>query len=354
MNTGEIRPHQLLTMVYRLLAVLLAGMCTATSYSAIDPAKVGLVHHPVEHPELGRIDVYVANVMLERTLPLLLFLDGSGPSALFTVRVNAEGQKALYSTIPFDYLQLAERYHVAFVGKPGIAMVDTSDGPSPPVGPFTGTYNDKLSAPWRTTAASAAIDLIMEHYPVDTQRVGVLGYSEGAQVAPRVAVSNGKVTHVMCFVGSGPNQLLDFILEQRMAADRGEIGHQEAQANIDSLFLAIESIYADPQNTQAHWYGHSHLRWSSFTSPTTMEFLVQLNVPIYMAHGTADRNSSIFSSDAVRLEFLRLGKKNLTMRQYPGCDHSFTCVGSDGAEGSSPVPQLEAVLNEAFQWFDEQ
>lgn len=47
-------------------------------------------------------------------------------------------------------------------------------------------------------------------------------------------------------MGNSLNQLYDFIIEKRLSAQKGEISNDEAQANIDSLYIEYEKIYNNP------------------------------------------------------------------------------------------------------------
>ena len=48
---------------------------------------------------------------------------------------------------------------------------------------------------------------------------------------------------------------------------------------------------------------------------------MQLEIPILYVKGSADRNSPVLQSDYIMLEFIRLGKDNLTYLTLPGVDH---------------------------------
>jgi hypothetical protein len=282
---------------------------------------------------------------------VLLYLDGSGAGPIFSNVQGTDGSWRMYSTIPFPHRKLGCRYHVVLLGKPGLGLVDSVRGRAedriPPP-----EYTRRLSAGWRTLAASRAIDLVLSGYPCDRSRVAVLGYSEGAQVAPRVAVVNPRVTHVMAIAGDALNQFYDLIIDQRMAAERGDITHAQAQAAVDSLFLDFARIHADPTSTTGEWYGHSHLRWSSFTSPPTIAYFTRLDIPIYFVQGTMDSNSNVLGNDYLRLEFLRLGKKNLTHVNLPGCDHHFNCWDTGPANRPPDHQRMQEVFEAAWTWFD--
>ena len=94
------------------------------------------------------------------------------------------------------------------------------------------------------------------------------------------------------------------------------------------------------------------MRWSSFTDPSTVEILVGLDIPIYLAQGGSDTNTEPLGADFVRLEFIKRRKSNLTFRSWPGCDHFFNCRET-AADGSvKETWRLEEAWEEAFRWFD--
>ena len=150
-----------------------------------------------------------------------------------------------------------------------------------------------------------------------------MGYSEGSQVAPAVAVLNKKVTHIICIVGNALNQLYDFMISTRLDADRGKITAEDGQRIIDSLYNDYAKIYAQPNATNQKWYGATYLKWSSFSKTTPLENILQLNIPILYVAGGKDNNQTIIDMDYARLEFLRKGKTNLTYKVYPNSNHYF-------------------------------
>ncbi|MDX9750025.1 MAG: hypothetical protein RBT71_02975 [Flavobacteriales bacterium] len=326
-------------------ALLLSHVLVAAPQSAH-----GFRSHTVHDPGLGRIDLHLVDDHLHDTLPLLVFLDGSGAHPIMSVEPGPDGAWLTYSTIPEGLRETAARHHIVLVSKPAVPLIDTVRSREATVPPAA--YTEKLSADWRAQAASRAITEVLEHYPVDRGRIGVMGFSEGAQVAPRVAVIDPRITHVMAFAGGALNQFFHPIIELRMDAARGAITHQEAQARIDSLFAEYERIYADPQATDKSYWGHSYLRWSSFTDPPTLDAFVSLDIPVYLAQGSTDRNTQPLGADYVRLEFLRRRKTNLTFRAYPGCDHFFNCVEVDAAGEEVRTMRLAEVWAEALQWFN--
>ena len=155
----------------------------------------------------------------------------------------------------------------------------------------------------------------------DGSKIVAYGYSEGGQVVPTLAVDDKRITHIISVVGSGLNQFYDSIVGWRIKAAKGEITQQRAQDSIDACFKQINDIYRHPNSTMLEYNGHSYKRWASFGQSAPFEKLRKLNIPIYMIVSTADNHSPIYGLDYVKLEFIRLGKTNLTYDPCVGCDH---------------------------------
>ena len=115
----------------------------------------------------------------------------------------------------------------------------------------------------------------------------------------------------------------------RIKAAKGEITQQQAQDSINAELKQIKDIYAHPGSTKLQYSGHSYKRWASFGLNPPFEKLRMLNIPIYMIVSTADNNSPIYGLDYVQLDFIRLGKTNLTYDPCVGCDHYLNSTDGD-------------------------
>ena len=107
---------------------------------------------------------------------------------------------------------------------------------------------------------------------------------------------------------------------ERMSALNGKKSPEEAQSNIDSLYVEFEKIYKDPKSTTKEWFGETYYKWSSFTLNSPIDNMLKLDIPILYVAGGNDYHS-ILNMDYAKLEFLRKGKNNLTYKVYPNCDH---------------------------------
>lgn len=324
-----------------LLPVLCLITCAAFGQKL---TSNGFKHYTVTSAETGTVNFYVKGDGADK--PLLLYLDGSGAYPLFQ-----KMKQGMASTVILNLKKVTEKYCVVLISKPGVAFIDSTHTEasfgSQPEEPEL--YRKTLSMDWRATSASMAIDYVLKNKLANAQQVAVLGFSEGAQVAPAVAVKNKKVTHLLCFGGNGLNHLFDPIIQTRMKMYAGQYTPEQAQHKIDSLMNDYKDIYTHPQSTDMQWWGHSYKRWSSFDSHTPVENLLTLNIPIYLVNGGLDENP-VLSTDFVQLAFIRAGKSNLTRKVYPNYDHQLNEHVRQNGQEVQVVPRYKEVMDEAFAW----
>lgn len=320
-------------MMFRLYrwagCLLLLWLTTGLYAQPVTPADYHLNAYTLHDAALGDIRYYVSSEGIQTRKPLLVLLEGSSHLPL-TLLVKMPHRMEVMNTFDHDLLKLANRFHVVMISKPGVPFCDTIQVQRDTVTmedvdrllPMPYIYRHKGGLEWRAQAASRVIDAVCAKLPVDAGRVVVYGYSEGAQVAPKVAVLNKKVTHCASIFGSGLNQLYDFIHDARLEAVKGHISYEAAQRRIDSLLRRFEDIYRHPQDTRQDWEGNTYQRWAGYGAEPPMQQFAQLDIPLFVVAGIHDTNSPVYSLDYLPLEFLRLGKKNLTYKVYP-VDHFF-------------------------------
>jgi len=305
----------------------------------VTPGDWGLKEFHIENERLGDIYFYVTEEGIDREKPLLFMVIGCG--GLPTMIVAQSGEESLkIGTMPPDWItNFSHRFHVASVGRPGTPFCDTVQVEE--INPLeilenyqpSEEYTRKCGMEWQVQASSIVLDSLCGMLSVSGDKIVALGASEGGRIGPRLAVENKKITHLVCMISGGLNQFYSSIINNRIDAASGAITHREAQAAVDSLFDIYRQIYSDPDNTEKTWYGHPYRRWASFCTDIPLEHLVRLQIPIFCLSASADRNAPILQADYVMLEFLRLGKTNLTYRVLTGCEHWLNeVVVEDGEE----------------------
>lgn len=335
-----------------ILSVLLAGiaLCQNTPSLDLSPEKLGYKSYAIDDKKLGKVNFYLKTEAEDAQRPVLLYLDGSGPYPLFQKMTKGYG-----STVPFGTKEVTVKYDLVLISKPGVPFVDevTNDPKTGmPIYAAPDEYKKRLSLDWRVDAAKRVIDELTGKLKRKPAKIVVFGLSEGFQVGAKLASVDKRVTHAALFVGNGLNQFYDFLAFERQRAERGEISADEAQKYIDQLMTAYRDIYANPTATDKEWFGHTYLRWASFTNFSPTEGLVNLNIPIFIAACSKDRNSSVLSTDYLNLEFIRRGKTNLTYRVYP-YDHSFNEYRTDeSGKVTGATSHMKDVINEALVWVE--
>lgn len=305
-------------------------------------------HYKLTDPKLKTFEIHVTKSNSNLKRPLLIYIDGSGN---FPIYYKTKSGK--YSTsIPLDIAKYAKDYYVVLISKPNIPFSDSLQ--YSPSGrkfyPENDLYKELYSLDWRAETASKAIDFLLKKLPIDKNKIIVMGYSEGSQVAPKIAVLNKNVTNIVCFVGNALNQLYDFIIDTRLEADRNKISSEQSQKIVDSLYNEFAKIYANPTSTNSTWFGETYLKWSSFSKTTPLENMLKLKIPILYIAGGKDNNQTILDMDYAKLEFLRKGKKNLTYKVYPNCNHYFqeSITMDDGK--NIKADKIDEVHQFAIEW----
>lgn len=276
----------------------------------------------VNSQKLGKVEFCTFTSTIEKKKPLLIFIHGSGNEPTFSY------QKDLKTYAWKGFLEIEkykDQFHVICVNKPGIPLFDTVQ--KNPVNfqtsyPLNQEFTNRYSLEWRAEAASLIINEAVKKLAVDQSKVLVIGHSQGGQVAPKVAVINKKVTHVVLLNSNALNHLYDFVLQERLAAFKGEQSFEQTQTNIDSLFADYKRIFAQPDSRTKTWNEETYFRWASFSDETPLENMLKLKIPIYVVAGGKDLwGSFIMNTDYVQIDFLRHNKTNLTYRVFPNANH---------------------------------
>ena len=333
-----------------LIAFVLCWLSPISSVAQESKSKQGNDHEATFTPEemgftprtlkteQGEIRYYLSSGgrALDDTVskPLVLYLDGSGASPLFSGTKERMGSTLMFMPDEFP------EYHYAVISKPGIQFHEKSFQVE------SDEYERTMCLPWRVDAANAVINQLVTEKFIDASHVLVVGHSEGADVAPWVAAENKHVTHVAGLAPCGVSQMLDFVLFIRKRVAAGELTKEEGEQQIVDLKAQYRDIFANPKATDKKWQGHSYLRWSTFFRPA-MEAWCKIEKPVYLGYCRDDQSTPVECGEAIELEFIRLNKQNLTAKLWL-TNHSFRTVPPD--EKGSPIDQRAQVVTEVVEW----
>lgn len=306
-------------MKLRLFAVFTA-LFMSCAVAAQTDFRERFQEYKFSTPALGTVEYCTFRSTINTVKPILLFIHGSGNLPTFHYRADT---KTWFWSGFSELEKYKDKFHVIFVSKPGIPLFDTvqvKDGQL--TYPVNSLYTANYNLNWRAESAAAILDHAVKNLSSDTTQIIVMGHSQGGQVAPKTAVLNKRVTHVVMLCSNSLNHIYDFVMQERLLAYSGEQTHEQAQNNIDSLMRDYQRFFNNPTDTSKYFYDETYLRWASFSSETPLDNMLKLNIPILLIAGGKDiYGSLIMNTDYAQIEFMRKGKNNLTYKVYPNCNH---------------------------------
>ncbi|WP_166962298.1 dienelactone hydrolase family protein [Yeosuana marina] len=251
--------------------------------------------------------------------------------------MEEDGKTYVGTVVPIDFNLLPDDYLLVVISKKGFPFITEMDKE------FTvpRAYYENQTLAYRSFQANQVINDITKNYKNQFQKIMALGHSEGSDVVAKLGTINKKITHFGYWSGGGNTQFMDFVTFIRKDVDKGNLTEEQAKLKIDSLFVDLKDIMANPNATDKFWQGstNSYKRWSGFSEPP-VENLLQIEKPIFVAIGTKDQAVALESAYLIPIEFIRHKKDNLTFKVYPHLDHVFGKEIEDG--------KFEEHLNDVF------
>jgi len=320
-----------------------------------DSIESRVVDNPLLRPEFSelaakradgseaRIFVTEAEADGETQAPLLIYVEGSGAQSLFYKLDDGRIALGLLGLI-------AERvdpaYQVAAVEKRGVAFGYMGNrGASDP---SLTEYNRHATLRDRAADIRLLIAVLLDGDERAKRKVVLLGHSEGADVAARVAADDERVTHIAFLSGGGPAQFFDLFLMERNHMRAAGASDEDIEIRMDELEAEIRGILDKPDSETDFFMGHAYKRWASFATTGAADSLVRTNASIFLAHGSADSSVPIESFDYLVVRLLCAGQTDVTVRRFADRDHSFIPVGAEPSYDG-----FFEVLDQVIDWADE-
>jgi pimeloyl-ACP methyl ester carboxylesterase len=238
--------------------------------------------------------VFIAHDAQRR--PLVVLLQGSGCTPLFSVTDVGEGNRRGASSLIFGDLvePRLSRAHFAAIEKRGVASFGPTQDRDHERALCSAEYEAAVSKRERVRDVVDAIDALSRETWVGP--VLVAGHSEGADLAAGVAQAlRQRIAAVGLFGSAGPSQLVDFAI------------YAHRTGTVEAARRAFSEIQAliDPKS-QGPWRGHSLIRWRSYAVESSpLDEMRSCDVPTFVAHGSRDSNSPVESADMFVIELLR-------------------------------------------------
>jgi|GEM_PF-618795 len=301
----------------------------------------GFSEMSVSREDGSRLHYYVAMSTTPSRVPrpLIIYLDGSGCNSQFFVRdkrLSFTSFGAFTKLAPFAVVAAPEKRGInfGFAGKRGSGEGCPDD------------YTRYACMETRLTDTIAMIKAVKESIPV-SDRILIIGHSEGAPIAAYVAERLPEVTHVAFLSGPGASQIFDRIIIARKEARAEGKSAEEAEKIVTGLENYFRDILAHPDSIDKFFQGHTYKRWSGYISHPALESLMNSRARLFLAQGTEDDSTPVESFDAMVVEAIRRGRAGVEIHRIAGAGHDLRSKGSpqDG-------PPLNSIFSEVLSWFN--
>ena len=179
-------------------------------------------------------------------------------------------------------------------------------------------------------------------------KIGWAGGSEGGQVASLVAPLVPETSAiVMLASGGGMTMAEELSLLTERSLKKSGASSVQIQNELDSLSKKYDEIKKNPTSDK-EWLSdggtarNTYKWWNSILWIKSLPLLENLDIPLYVAHGTEDSSCPYESSNVIAERFKNLGKTNLSFKTYSGLEHNWT--DHDG------ISHMQQVLGDAIGW----
>lgn len=276
--------------------------------------KYGFIQEQI----IGDNDTITYYLKNTKTKPsnLVVFIQGTDANPIFSYAIDKD-KTTYYRWFGDDYKSLDSTYTYAIIPKPGMEGL-YKDGEII----IPKSYYEKNYLEYRIKQIDVSINHIIENHLNNPKKIIVYGHSEGATIGAALATINKKITHLGFWSGNVLNNFYEFALFNRIESLKGLISDKEAHQNIMEIIEWYKSVVKNPNSTKIDHIGFTNKRWSSYEK-APLDYLTQLNIPIYALFGTEDESTPIETAYLLPIKFIENRKENLTFEVCIGCDHSY-------------------------------
>ena len=303
-------------------------------------------HLPVKN---DTIEFLVADTVLNRKKPVLLYCQGSLPFPLY---YDLKGKKELFGggIANFNLDSIRKHYHLVVISMPKTPFCvaenhlnrDYCYVPDTSKQVFLNEfyYADVLDN--YVFRANEVISFLRKQNWVDNRKLVVAGHSQGTHVAVVLASKNKYITQLGLFSYDPFGRVEKIIRGIRKDAEMNKISWGKADTLINDRYEFNKAIH-DPEFLKEH---PEYLNWNSFAQ-STIEILLKLEIPIYVAYGTNDNSAAL--CDYLPVYFDRAKKGNLILKRYVNREHNFYGIDEKG-RGNYKDKHWEEVVNSFVRW----
>lgn len=299
-----------------------------------------------------KIEFIKLNEDLDTPKPTIIFFQGSLPVPL-VIDLN-DGNRIITGINNFDYNKIVDKFNLVLISQPHIPLIakednlnhqfayiiDRKNEHSYPQTYLNDNYLDK-----HVERGNTVVEYLLQQKWVDKEHIIVLGHSQGAKIATKIALENNHISALGFLSGNPIGRIDQFIRQSRLLELKGVISPEKSQEEINKTYdwwkWMNEHANFPSQN------GEDSPRTLISFSTSVLPDLLKITVPIYIAYGTKDIVSSY--CDLLPLDFVRAGKTNYKLVPYLGLEHNYFEVDSTGKPDYDKC-HWELVMNNFIDW----
>lgn len=339
-----------------LLLILLAGVTSAhAQITQEEIAQTGFRYYSIE--DTSGIAVsdslrFIVSTPINEKKPLVLFIQGSGPIALFY-----NGSKGYFCSVsslfPPDF---TKKYHVVVIAKPGLPIsfdykkshhiLDNKE--------VSRIFYEGDNKDYFVRTSAEVLRYLSKMSWVDPNKIYVVGHSQGYTVAAEMARKYPRlISKVVCMSSNPFDRHSVYIYGLKKEEREGKISSQQMQEKLDSIYQREQKLVewynkrnSYPKN-EGYWWNYAEY---TFNCEPPLNDLLQTKIPVLIVYGTNDNASAL--NDYVPLFFARTNKHNLTMMRLPGMDHNYFSKppASSNDQKTEPTFNWPKVMTKVEKW----
>lgn len=173
--------------------------------------------------------------------------------------------------------------------------------------------------------ADSAVGFLAGRKEVDPLRMGILGHSEGALIASRVAIDNKNIRGVILMASPSVRMFPDMVMEQSIFFDNFNGWTKEASIKLRD---SIKDVKSRIDNGHIwHEFNGSRIPMKSlisyYKSPDPLKVIKNIKCPALVLHGENDAIVPVRHSKNIYLTLKESGNENIRMVIFTDTGHFF-------------------------------
>ncbi|OYQ50506.1 hypothetical protein [Flavobacterium aurantiibacter] len=279
--------------------------------------------------------------------PIILYIQGSQGRPLI---INyPESNNFKYSiAFPFNCEQLLNDFHLIVIAKPFIPVVANIEhlnnytfiDSTTQKSPIGFLKNDNLT--FYTQRNIFLLKKILKLDFVNSEKVIILGHSEGSRIAVAMASKFKKITHLGYLSGNPYGRFINLIARSRK-------NETENDNDLVADFNYWKEV-VDNKDVNNYLDGGDTFKSTFEYAQTYVDEMVGLKIPVFVGYGTGDE-AAIFN-DLFRVQALSKKKSNFTFKSFYGLEHSFYPITKSG-EVNYESGNFDAVILDFLHWLQQ-